>query len=183
MRAAIRVSGSLSLEVAGRAGHPPARRGPFLPSSSGIKARAELSAPKNLHAKSLFDFFLTSHVQLRCARRHKKSDGGIRSRYRSADLCDNSQTRFVRSKRTAAKLKCNFTDSRSRPLWTRAKIQSSTDPLSECVCFCRLRAPRALKLLIRNFTGEKFFLVLIGGQFIHGICPSVYGQGHSTVVI
>jgi hypothetical protein len=24
---------------------------------------------------------------------------------------------------------------------------------------------------------------LIGGQFIHGICPSVYGQGHSTVVI
>jgi hypothetical protein len=146
-------------KLAGRAGHPPARRGPFLPSSSGIKARAELSAPKNLHAKNLFDFFLLRTYNYAVLVVTKSltavSDLGIGLLI----FVIIHKHRSCEANELPAKLKCNFTDSRSRPLWTRAKIQSSTDPLSECVCFCRLRAPRALKLLIRNFTGEKFFLV------------------------
>jgi hypothetical protein len=72
--------------------------------------------------------------------------------------------------------KPDITDRLGLPLRTRTKIYGSTDPLSKRVCFCRFCAPRDLQHLIRNFEGEKFFLILVEGHFIHGICPSVYGQ-------
>jgi hypothetical protein len=61
-------------KLAGRAPIPGVGAAPSRPAAQRHKARAELfGVSRNLQAKSLFEYFLTSHAQLRCARRHKKS--------------------------------------------------------------------------------------------------------------
>src|SRR5262245_40335316 len=61
----------------------------------------------------------------------------------------------------------------STPLGSGAKIQSSTNPLGERICFCFLCASRDLKHLIGNLVEEKLLFVLVESYFTHGIGPPV----------
>ena len=63
----------------------------------------------------------------------------------------------------------------SRPLRAGAKIQSSTHPLGEVICFFIPCARCGLQHIIGDFVHKEVFFILIAGHVIHCIDPNVHG--------
>jgi hypothetical protein len=65
---------------------------------------------------------------------------------------------------------------KSRPLRAGAKIQGSTDPLGEVICFSIPCARRGFQRVIGDFIHkEVFFFILVAGHVIHGTDPHAHG--------